>query len=271
MLETLSGETRLFPILGDPIAFVKSPQRLTAGFGGRGQNAVCVPMRVPEDQLPGVIQGLSLIPNIGGLLITMPHKFAAFDFCATSSKRAKLLGVVSVMRRNADGSWHGDMLDGLAFVKAQKDHGAQPDGARVLLIGAGGAGSAIAIALLEAGVRELVIYDSDEARTAALIELLSEQAGGRMIAGPPDPTGCEIICNATPLGMSVSDPLPLSANLLRPSMFVGDVIAGHGVTPLLQAALAKGCRTANGVQMVEAVQEMMLDFMLTEGGCQPVA
>ena len=81
-----------------------------------------------------------------------------------------MLGAVSVMRRNADGSWHGDMLDGLAFVKAQKDHGARPDGARVLLIGAGGAGSAIAIALLEAGVRELIIHDSDQARAAALIE-----------------------------------------------------------------------------------------------------
>ncbi len=116
--ETLSGETRLFPVLGDPIAFVKSPQRLTAGFSARGHNAACVPMLVPEAQLPDVMQGLSLISNIGGLLITMPHKFAAFDFCATSSERARLLGVVSVMRRNADGSWHGDMLDGLAFVKA---------------------------------------------------------------------------------------------------------------------------------------------------------
>jgi shikimate dehydrogenase len=271
MLKALSGETRLFPILGDPIAFVKSPQRLTAGFEARGHNAICVPMRVPEGQLPGVMQGLSLIPNTGGLLITMPHKFAAFDFCATSSERARLLRVVSVMRRNADGSWHGDMLDGLAFVKAQKDQGAQPDGARVLLIGAGGAGSAIAIALLEAGVRELVINDSDEARTTALIELLSEQADRRVIAGPPDPTGCDMICNATPLGMSAHDALPVPADLLKPFMFVGDVVAGHGVTPLLQAALAKGCRTANGVQMVEAVQEMMLDFMLTDGSDQPVA
>ena len=72
-----------------------------------------------------------------------------------------------------------------------------------------------------------------------------------------------MVCNATPLGMSANDPLPLPADLLGPSMFVGDVVAGHGITPLLQAALAIGCRTANGVQMVEAVQEMMLDFMLT--------
>ena len=95
-------------------------------------------------------------------------------------KRAKMLGVVSVIRRNPDGTWHGDMLDGLAFVKAQKDHGAEPEGARVLLVGAGGAGSAIAIALLEAGVRELVIHDADESRVATLIDLLSSLGQGRV-------------------------------------------------------------------------------------------
>lgn len=262
MLESLSGETRLFPIIGDPIIFVKSPQRLTSGFEERGHNGICVPMQVREADLESVMNGLSLIPNIDGLLITMPHKFTAFTYCASSSKRAKLLGVVSVIRRNPNGSWHGDMLDGLAFVKAQKDEGAQPDGARVLLVGAGGAGSAIAIALLEAGVRELIIHDADESRVTQLIELLSDLGRGRVSAGPPDPAGCDMVCNATPMGMAAEDPLPIAANLLTPSMFVGDVIAGHGVTPLLQAARAAGCKTANGVQMVEAVQEMMLDFML---------
>ena len=126
--------------------------------------------------------------NRAAILLTMPHKFTAFAYCATSSERAKLLGVVSVMRRNPDSSWHGDMLDGLAFVKAQKDEGAQPHGARVLLVGAGGAGSAIAIALLDAGVRELVIHDTDESRTAHLIELLADLGRGRVTTGPPDPT-----------------------------------------------------------------------------------
>ena len=70
-----------------------------------------------------------------------------------------------------------------------------------------------------------------------------------------------MVCNATPMGLAAGDPLPVAVNLLTPSMFVGDVIAGHGETPLLQAARAAGCKTANGVQMVEAVREIMLDFM----------
>ena len=265
MLKKLSGQTRLYPIIGDPIIYVKSPERLTDGFAARGHNGVCVPMQVPEGALASVMHGLTLVANIDGLLVTMPHKFAAYTYCASSSERSRLLEVVSVMRRNPDGSWHGDMLDGLAFVKAQKDQGARIEGARVLLIGAGGAGSAIAITLLESGVRELIIYDPNAARVTEFTERVADLGRSRVTAGSPDPTGCDVVCNATPLGMAEGDPLPVAAALLAPSMFVGDVIAGHGETPLLSAARAAGCKTANGDQMVEAVQEMMLEFMLGSG------
>ena len=153
MFNRLSGATRLFPI-GDRIKYVESPMHLTSTFGARDYNGICVPMQVPADDLDAVMVGLVAARNVDGILVTMPHKFTAFALCATSSERTKMLGVVSVIRRNPDRTWHGDMLDGLAFVKAQKDHGAQPEGARVLLVGAGGAGRAIAIALLEARVGE---------------------------------------------------------------------------------------------------------------------
>jgi shikimate dehydrogenase len=262
MLGHLSGATRLFPIIGDPIKYVESPMRLTRTFEERDYNGICVPLQVSVDDLDAVMAGLAASRNVDGILVTMPHKFSAFAHCATSSERAKMLGVVSVIRRNLDGTWHGDMLDGLAFVKAQKDHGAEPDGARVLLVGAGGAGSAIAIALLEAGVGELIIHDADESRVAALLNLLKDLGQGRVSAGPPDPTGCDLVCNATPMGMEENDPLPVNAALLTSSMFVGDVIAGHSVTPFLAAAESVGCKTANGGHMVEAAQDVMADFML---------
>jgi len=126
----------------------------------------------------------------------------------------------------------------------------------------GDPGSAIAIALLEAGVRELVIHDADASRVATLLDLLSDVGQGRASAGPPDPAGCDLVCNASPMGMEDDDPLPVDAALLSSSMFVGDVIAGHGVTPFLEAARAAGCKTANGDHMVEAAQDLMVDFML---------
>lgn len=262
MLETLSGATRLYPILGDPIEFVKSPQRLTCGFAAGNHNGACVPMQVPDDALDDVMRGLTCTPNVEGLLITMPHKATAFQHCATSSDRARMLGVVSVMRRNADHTWHGDMLDGLAFVKAQRDEGAELEGAKALLVGAGAAGSAIAIALLQAGVGELVVHDQDEQRAGALVKLLAEQGLDQASVGSANPEGCALVFNATPAGLSEGDALPVPAAGLSSSMFAGDVIAGHGLTPFIRAARDAGCKTATGVQMVEAVQKMMLDFML---------
>ena len=134
----LSGETLLYPIIGDPILFVKSPQELTAKFGERNHNGICVPVQVPDGALESVIQGLGSVPNVRGLLMTMPHKNTMFALCATSSRTATLLQAVNVARRNIDGSWHGDMTDGIAFVAAQRNAGAKPEGARVLQIGAGG-------------------------------------------------------------------------------------------------------------------------------------
>jgi shikimate dehydrogenase len=262
MSQQLSGETRLFPIIGDPIKYVESPVRLTSTFAERGHNGMCIPMQVGGEGLDTVMAAFTVTANVDGILVTMPHKFTAFAHCATSSERARLFGVVSVIRRNPDGTWHGDMLDGLAFVKAQRDHGAQVEGARALLVGAGGAGSAIAAALLEAGVGELVVHDVDPARVAALLKLLADLSQGRLTAGPPDPAGCDLVFNATPMGMEDGDPLPVDPARLTSSMFVGDVIAGHGLTPFLDAAQAAGCKTANGGNMVEAVQDLMADFML---------
>ncbi len=180
MFSQLSGASRLFPIIGDPVEYAQSPVNLTRTFAERGHNGLCVPLQVQDGDLDVVMAGLTASLNVDGILVTMPHKFTAFAFCTSSSERARLLGVVSVIRRNPDRTWHGDMLDGLAFVKAQQDRGAEIDGARALLVGAGGAGSAIAIALLDAGVRDLVIHDAEQARVDALLGLLA----GSLIAGP---------------------------------------------------------------------------------------
>ena len=110
-------------------------------------------------------------------------------------------------------------------------------------------------------MRELIIHDADASRTQDLSSALAARAAGRASVGAPDPTGCDMVRNATSAGLKDGDELPIAAHLLGPSMFVGDVIAGHGMTPLLQAAGAAGRRTAGSDPMVEAVQDMMLDFM----------
>ncbi len=133
------------------------------------------------------------------------------------------------------------------------------EGAQVLQIGAGAAGSAIAVALLDAGVRELVLHDVDLAKAKELVQLLAHRDG--VNSGAPDPTGCDII-NTTPMGMHADDPLPVSRDLLTELMFVGDVDAGHKKTALLQAAQAAGCGTADGSAMVDAGIDLMTDCLV---------
>lgn len=268
MTQGLDGRTRLVPIIGDPIIYARSPVSMTEEFRARGENRICVPMQVPQDALATVLDGLSRVPNVDGVLVTMPHKTAGFAHCTSVSERSRLLGVVSVLRRDGKGGWHGDIMDGLSFLRAQVENGAVPQGARALLLGAGGAGSAIAIALLDAGVAELIVHDTDADRAAQLVASLSRLGKGRVTSGPADPAGCTMVCNATPLGMNDGDPQPVDPALLRPRMFVGDVIAGHGETAFLRAAKAAGCRTANGDQMVDAAVSIMADFIAGRDGPQ---
>jgi shikimate dehydrogenase len=262
MPDQLNGASRLYPIVGDPISYVESPARLTITFQKREHNGICIPMHVTRQDLPSVMAALSATDNVDGILVTMPHKFEALKYCATSSDRARSLGVVSVIRRNPDYTWHGDMLDGTAFVTAQRTHGARIDGSRALLVGAGAAGRAIAIALFDGGIRELVVHDAAESRVTALCQVMAQLGGNTVKTGPPDPSGCDLVFNATPLGMNEGDPLPVNPDLLTSSMFVGDVIAGHGVTPFIRAAQEAGCTTAGGDDMVDAGQGLMAEFFL---------
>lgn len=257
----LNGRTRLYPLLGDPIIYARSPDWLSRRMMERGMNMISLPLQVPEGALDAVMTGLSATLNVDGFSLTMPHKISGYQYCTTFSDVSKLLGVVAAARRNKDGTWHGHTTDGDAFVKAQIDRGAKIEGARVLVFGCGGAGSAIAISMLEQGARQVAVHDADPARSERLIGLLKEKYGDRIQVGTADPRGFDVVSNATPMGMEEGDPLPFDTSLLDASIFVGDVVAGHGETPLIRAAREAGCRTASGDDMVIAVLDVMCDFV----------
>jgi len=261
----LSGATRVIAIIGDPIAQVKSPAGVTQSLIDRGVNAVVVPIHVASADLEGFVRGAGLAKNFDGLIVTVPHKFDVYRLCATATERAHFLGAVNILRRNPDGGWHGDQADGVGFVEGIRGAGCRPEGRRALMAGAGGAGSAIALALLEAGVSELAIHDGDATRRDALIGRLRQRHGDRVQVGSADPTGYGVIVNATPAGMGADDPLPLDASRLSPDAFVADVITAPAVTPLIAAARALGCGTQVGAGMFAAVCEHMVDFLLAEG------
>ena len=262
MPEPLSGATRVHYIVGDPIAQVKSPAGVTQAFHDRGQNAYVLPAHVAPAQLADWLAGVSLAQNVDGVIVTVPHKFACFELCASTSDRAAFLHTVNTMRRNPDGTWHGDMFDGLGFVSAMQDQGCEPEGRKALLVGAGGAGSAIAHALVVAGVSELAIFDADAARRTTLVDRLAGLGRCPVMHGSADPTGYDIVLNATPVGMQAGDPYPLDVDKLGAAMFVGCVITAPAITPLIAAARAKGCQTMTGAHMFGRVRDLMVDFLL---------
>ena len=256
------GSTRLSIIVGDPIAQVKAPHTLTAKFVAAGHNGILVPVHVAPKDLAALITNVSRAKNLDSIVVTVPHKFACFGLCQSATERATFLGAVNLMRRNADGSWHGEMVDGPGFVGAVRANGGEPRGQRVLLIGAGGAGSAIALDLVESGVRELAIHDADSQRRDALIAKLNSRKGAHVVVGSTDPTGFDLIANATPAGMTAGDPYPVDVSQFTAAMFVGCVITSPPTSPMVEAARRVGCKTSVGLDMVKAELDMMVDFLV---------
>jgi shikimate dehydrogenase len=258
----VDGASRLLIIVGDPIAQVKSPAGMTAALQQAGCNAVVMPVHVTPGDLAALVAGASLARNLDGIIVTIPHKFACYGLCSTATPRAHALGAVNVMRRNADGSWHGEMLDGPGFVGGARAQGGEPARQRALLVGAGGAGSAIALALLEAGVSQLDIHDADPGRRDALIARLTAMGGGRLGIGSDDPTGYSFVANATPAGMRPGDAFPVDVARLDQAAFAGCVITAPLVSPWIEAARARGCRSSVGVDMYQAEQALLCAFLL---------
>ena len=258
----LTGATRLNVIVGDPIAQVKSPGGVTRAFLARGHDGILAPVQVAPEDLTNFLDIAKRLKNLDGVIVTVPHKFACYKNCKSATDRASFIGAVNVMRRRPDGGWHGEMVDGLGFVGAAKSKGYDPQGKRALLVGAGGAGSAIALALIDAGVRELAIHDEDAARRDALIVRLNTRGKGRAVAGSPDPTGFDLVGNATPAGMRASDPLPIEVTKLSPQTYVGCVITVPAASPMIEAARKIGCLTSTGTEMYDCLQGLMVDFLL---------
>ena len=213
------------------------------------------------------MRGATAMQNVGGIIATVPHKVAIAAFCDRQTERARMAGSVNIMVRGTDGLWTGDNTDGLGHLEGIAAAGFDVAGKSALLVGTGGAGSAIAYEILARGAAELALHDIDTARRDALIARLAERFPGRIRAGSADPTGFALVANATPLGMREGDPLPVEVARLVAGQFVSDVVTKPTVPPLMAAARAAGCGTLLGTGMFEA-QAMLLADTLT--GRRPI-
>lgn len=248
-MHSVTGTTRLYGLVGDPLAAAKSPQLLNQLFAAQEVDAVCIPLVVPAAGLAEFIHGARTLRNLAGLLVTMPHKQQVLEFIDEQHPTTRQVGAVNVIRCDGDGRWTGAIFDGVGCVQGMQWEGNDPANRSVLLVGAGGAGSAIAFAVAQAGARALRISDIDTHRAEALARCVAAETGCAVEAGPADPHGFDVVINATSLGMKPGDALPVDPGRIDPASIVVDIVNAPEPTPLHRAASARGCRVQDGRPM----------------------
>ncbi|UCH48148.1 MAG: shikimate dehydrogenase [Betaproteobacteria bacterium] len=246
----IDGNTRVYAVIGDPVSAVRSPEWFNMLFDKNGVNAVLIPLQVGRDDLAAAFAGLKTMRNLDGLVVTMPHKAPMCQLLDELGPAARTVEAVNAARREPDGRWIGDMFDGRGCVRGLRDQGHEVEGRSVFLLGTGAAGSAVAFALAEAGVRQLVIDDVDDQRRVRVAQRVREAFPGVDVqAGELGASEYDLVINATPLGMKPGDPLPFDPAGLPASTLVVDVITKPVMTPLLDQAQQSGHRIHGGNHM----------------------
>lgn len=248
----ITGHTKLVGIVANPIEHVRTPQLFNASIAKQGLDVSCVPFHVRDPNLQRWLSGALGLSNLTGLIITIPYKEAVIEWCGELTDTATVVESVNAMRLDEKrGIWVGGNFDGDGFVAGLRSRGHLLEGKRVLLVGAGGAGKAIAYAIARSKPAELVIHNRAEQRAIDLVSRLNKELPEvSMSVGDSDPSGFDVVVNATSLGLKDSDTLPIKINRLEGNTLICEAVMRDGNTPLLQAARERGCAVHHGQYML---------------------
>jgi shikimate dehydrogenase len=257
----ITGTTRLFAIIGDPITHVRTPMVFNDYFAAYDIDAVCLPIHIERDRLQAGWSGLNAIANLDGFIVTAPHKAGAKQLSDALTGDSPHVGMVNAVRRERDGSYTGTLLDGHGFVAGLRSQGHEPAGKRIYIAGAGGAGNALAFALAGSGAKAITIFNRTGSKAADLVaRLKAVYPGCEVTHGTRNASGHDIACNATSLGLEPGDGLSFDLETVSPPTLVADVIMKPETTKLLVAAAARDCKTHQGRHMLDGQLLMMMEF-----------
>ena len=247
----INGNTEIIAHIGYPTHTFKSPMIYNPYFEQAGIDAVVVPMGCKPEHFPNFLKAVFSLENTRGALITMPHKVTVVGLLDEVTPTVRVAGACNAVKKLPDGRLVGDMFDGAGFVRGVQRKGFDLTGKRVLVVGTGGVGSAIAASLAGAGIAAISLFDVNTAGCEALAQRLRDQYPQIVVqTGSNDPGGHDLVVNATPMGMNAGDPLPMDVSRLSPETFVGEVVMKAETTAFLAAAQARGCRTQVGTDML---------------------
>jgi shikimate dehydrogenase len=260
-LRTIAGNTQLIFVVADPVSQLRAPQALNEAWMERDLDLVTVPAHVRAADLEAFLTGIRANASCLGAVLTVPHKSAAVKHCNELGAGAVAAGAVNVIRRREDGSLFGETFDGKGFVAGLSAVGLSCQGVPAVIFGAGGAASAIAAALLEAGVPRLDVVNRSERRAMELVDKLRELFPDRDLGtGATRSLSAGLIVNATSVGMAPADDSPVPAHLIPASCIAADVVMSTKLTPFLVAAKSSGAIVHEGHHMLEGQLRLIADF-----------
>lgn len=263
-IDYVNGQTRIFGIIGHPIEQVRSPEMITAEFATRGLNSLMVPVHVLPADFDRVMPELLKLQNFDGFVFTIPFKGEARRFASQLGSQATSVGAVNALVRGRDGQWLGDIFDGLGCVEAFSRRGVSFAGKRVMLIGVGGAGSAIAIAVAREGPASMRIFDPDARRLQDVADKVRRCSPSTHVeTGEPVVDSIDILINASPVGMLDDTRMPISTKVLPRHLIVFDAIVKPEMTRFLLLANDCGCTFIRGREMMRGQIKKIVDFFQT--------
>jgi len=257
----INGHTELIAHIGYPTHSFKAPMIYNPWFDKADVNARVVPMGCKPEDFPAFLKLVFKLSNIRGALITMPHKVTTIGLLDEVFPTAAIAGACNAVRLGPNGQLQGDMFDGEGFVRGVLRKGMKLQGARALVVGAGGVGCAIAASLAAAGVANLGLFDVNTASAEGLAGRLRQHyAALQVTTGSNDPVGFDLVVNATPMGMNAGDPMPMDVSRIATSTFVGEVVMKTEMTAFLAVAAERGCRVQIGSDMLFEQIPAYLEF-----------
>lgn len=264
-MSEISGTTRLFPVIGWPVEQVKAPTLFNAYFAAQGIDARVVPMKIAPADYAAAIRMLFKVGNVGGVLVSIPHKPMTVDAVDVVAERARLAGACNAIYQRADGAIVGDLIDGEGFIRAfDRTCGAAPfsfAGKRALVVGSGGVGCAVAASLAQRGIGSIAIVDTRPAQAEALrARLQAAFPHTGVVLGTARAAGYDVVVNSTPLGMHADDPMPIDLDGVAPSCIVADCGMKIEMTRLLVAAQQRGCTIQRGREMMIEQSPLYLEL-----------
>jgi shikimate dehydrogenase len=270
-LPEVRGTTRVYGILGDPVAHSRSPAMQNAAFAAAGIDAVYVPFPVAAEDLEATMAGLHAA-GVAGLNVTVPHKEAAARLAVSLRPRARACGAANTLIRTAKG-WVGDNTDGAGLLAALAEQRFDPRGKNVLLIGAGGSARSVAHAFARAGTRLLIVANRTPKRAVDLVATLRRRdayaADLRVLIDPEVLGRLDLVVNSTSTSLGGTALPPIRFTATGRDLLCCDVMYGAKRSRFLEQARRAGRRTMDGSGML--LHQGALAFTLWTGVKAPVA